>query len=113
MKNSSAFLHTSKIQIKTSLKFYLNSERLSSRKKITNAGRDAGEKNPHTQLIVLYISTATAKPAKMFLINRKQNDQTYSCPTPWVHQKESKSACNLNSRVSCNATHKSQVLEPV
>lgn len=55
MKNSSAFLHTSKIQIKTTLKFYLNSEWLSTRKqkKITNAGRDAGEKNPHTQMIVL------------------------------------------------------------
>jgi hypothetical protein len=50
------------IQIKTTLRFYLAPVRMAIMKKTTtNAGEDAGEKEPHTLLVGMKISASTMK----------------------------------------------------
>lgn len=90
MKNSSAFLHTSKTQIKTTLKFYLNSEWLSSRKQKNNKRwqRCWGKECSYTidSTVNQYGHCKTTKNVAPKL--KKKNDHIYSCPTPGCTRKK-------------------------
>jgi hypothetical protein len=50
MKKCTTPLATAEIQIKTTLRFHVTPVRMVSIKKITSAGKDAGERNPYTLL---------------------------------------------------------------